>query len=152
MPFQGFDVGRYACMRQFPLFPWRSLFLPNSTPELASKILNLFSDILLGWINHNVLEVRFILKFLAWVAWISSLRKEKEKVTLVFSYEHECEPVSRILITGFRDVVCGFMPLNLKPTSMAGNTKSSNSPSSRTKGKWQFTSKVDSDKHKLWTT
>jgi hypothetical protein len=37
-------------------------------------------------------------------------KKRKEKITLVFSYEHDCEPVSLILITGFRDAVCGFMP------------------------------------------
>ena len=40
----------------------------------------------------------------------SLLKKRKEKITPVFSYEHDCEPVSRILITGFHDAVCGFMP------------------------------------------
>ena len=36
--------------------------------------------------------------------------KIKEKITPVFLYRHECEPVDRTLITGFCDAVCGFMP------------------------------------------
>ena len=36
-------------------------------------------------------------------------KKRKEKITLVFSYEHECELVSLVLITGVRDAICGFM-------------------------------------------
>jgi hypothetical protein len=36
--------------------------------------------------------------------------KEKEKMTPVFSYQRECEPVGLILITVFHDAVYGFMP------------------------------------------
>jgi hypothetical protein len=38
-------------------------------------------------------------------------RKEKEKITPVFLHRHDCELVGHILITGFHDAVCGFMPL-----------------------------------------
>ena len=36
--------------------------------------------------------------------------QEKEKITPVLSYRRDFEPVGLILITVFRDAVCGFMP------------------------------------------
>ena len=42
--------------------------------------------------------------------------KRKEKITPVWVYRRECEPVGITLITVFRDAMCGFMP----PLSIVG--------------------------------
>jgi hypothetical protein len=37
-------------------------------------------------------------------------KEKKRKITPVYKYQHEYEPVDRALIAGFRDAIYGVMP------------------------------------------